>query len=180
MSYLPEYYPSFNSREKIIYEPVNEKVIFKTKYNAYFKENVKIYDPVEFIGMTAQHIPVPRVRLIRYFGFYSSKSRGKWYDWEHVTRHAPDGWRVQNGLEEQENHDEIDEICKVDDVSHKKSKACWARLIAKVYEVDPMICPKCSCEMRVIAIITSEYEIKKILRHLVKTGKSPPRVSEDV
>ncbi len=29
------------SLKKIIYEPVKGKVIFKTKYNAYFKENVR-------------------------------------------------------------------------------------------------------------------------------------------
>ena len=62
----------------IIYEPVNEKVIFKAKYNANFRENVKIYDSVQFIGLVAQHILISRVRLIRYFGLYSSKSRGKW------------------------------------------------------------------------------------------------------
>ena len=168
------------SLNKIIYEPVNEKVIFKTKYNTYFKENLKVYDPVEFIGLAAQHIPVPRVRLIRYFGLYSSKSRGKWYDWEHVTKHAPDGWRVQNGLEKQEDDNEIDDIRDVDDVSHKKSKASWARLIAKIYEVDPMICAQCGSEMRVISIITSENEIRKILRHLVKTGKSPPNEPDGV
>ena len=65
------------SLKKIIYEPVKGKVIFMTKYNAYFKENLKVYDPVKFTGLTAQHIPVSKVRLIRYFGIYSSKSRGK-------------------------------------------------------------------------------------------------------
>ncbi|MDY6970681.1 MAG: transposase [Spirochaetota bacterium] len=169
------------SLKKIIYEPFKDKVIFKTKYNAYFKENVKLYDPIEFIALAAQHIPVLRVRLIRYFGFYSSKSRGKWQEWDHVKKHAPLGWREQNGLEKElEDNDELDDTCDVDDVSHKKSKASWARLIVKIYEVDPMICDKCGSEMKILAIITSEYEIKKILRHLVITGKSPPSVDESL
>ena len=61
-----------------------------------------------------------------------------------------------------------------DFASNKKSKASWARLIAKIYEVNPMICPKCDSKMRVIAIIINEYEIKKIMKHLYKKGKSPP------
>ena len=36
-----------------------------------------------------------------------------------------------------------------------------------------MICPKCSSEMSIVAIITSVNEIKNILRHLARTGKSP-------
>ncbi len=34
--------------------------------------------------------------------------------------------------------------------------------------------PKCNSETRVISVITSLYEISKILRPLAKTGKSPP------
>lgn len=74
------------SLKKIIYESFKGKVIFKTKYNSYFKENLKVYDPIDFIALLAQHIPIPRVRLIRYFGLYSSKSRGKWSDWNHCYK----------------------------------------------------------------------------------------------
>ena len=55
----------------------------------------------------------------------------------------------------------------------------WARLIAKVYEVNPLVCTKCGAEMKVVAVIMDSFEVKKILRHLVKTGKSPPRVIGD-
>ncbi|MDY6969806.1 MAG: hypothetical protein SVR08_14260, partial [Spirochaetota bacterium] len=74
--------------------------------------------------------------LIRYFGLYSSKSKGKWQEWDHVANHAPDGWREQNGLEKLEYDGGIHETCNVDDVSHKQSQASWARLIAKIYEID--------------------------------------------
>jgi UDP-glucose 4-epimerase len=42
----------------------------------------------------------------------------------------------------------------------------WARLIQKIYEVDPLICPKCNGEMRIIAFIEQPLSIKKILKHL--------------
>ena len=168
------------SLKKIFYESDKDRVIFKTKYNAYFKGNQKIFGPIHFLGLMAQHIPVPKVRLIRYFGLYSSKSRGKWQDWEHVTKHAPEGWKEQNELENQVDDTETEEIFNIDNAAHKKSKASWARLIAKIYEVDPMICPKCGSDLVIIAIITSGYEVKKILRHLVKTGKSPPGIGESL
>jgi hypothetical protein len=46
--------------------------------------------------------------------------------------------------------------------------------VEKVYGVDPLICPKCGSEMKIIAIIMDPEETKKILHHLIKTGKSPP------
>jgi hypothetical protein len=55
----------------------------------------------------------------------------------------------------------------------------WARLLAKVYEVDPFVCPKCGAEMKVIAIIEDPDELKRILRHLIKIGRSPPGFDPD-
>ena len=59
----------------------------------------------------------------------------------------------------------------VDILSYKRA---WARLLATVYEVNPLVCPKCGGEMEVIAIIEDPAEIKRILRYLVKIGRSPP------
>jgi len=52
------------------------------------------------------------------------------------------------------------------DLSAAQFRRNWARLIQKVYEVDPLICPKCQGEMRVISIIEDQAIIKKILQHL--------------
>ena len=59
-------------------------------------------------------------------------------------------------------------------VSDKESRSTWARLIAQVYEVDPLTCSRCGSPMRILAVITEPEEVRKILRHLVKTGRSPP------
>jgi len=39
-------------------------------------------------------------------------------------------------------------------------------LIQKIYEVDPLVCPKCSGAMRIIAFIEEPDVMKKILKHL--------------
>ena len=46
------------SLKKISYESAKNRVIFKTKYNAYFKGYQKVFDPILFLGFVAQHIPV--------------------------------------------------------------------------------------------------------------------------
>jgi len=62
------------------------------------------------------------------------------------------------------------------DISEKASRKAWARLIVKIYEIDPFHCPKCGSEMRVIAVIQDSAEIKRILKHLKKIGRAPPGV----
>jgi hypothetical protein len=39
-------------------------------------------------------------------------------------------------------------------------------VIQKIYEVDPLTCPKCNDEMKIIAFIEQPLIIKKILKHL--------------
>ena len=49
----------------------------------------------------------------------------------------------------------------------------WAKLIQKIYEVDPLTCPTCQGQMRVISVIEDQGVIKTILKHRVP---SPHRV----
>jgi hypothetical protein len=42
----------------------------------------------------------------------------------------------------------------------------WARLIQKIYEVEPLTCPKCRGTMRIISSIEDQEVIKTILNHL--------------
>ena len=48
----------------------------------------------------------------------------------------------------------------------KELKKHWSYFIRKVYETDPLTCPKCQGEMRIISFIDQPEVIKKILRHL--------------
>jgi hypothetical protein len=51
-------------------------------------------------------------------------------------------------------------------------------MIKRVYEVDPLVCPRCHGEMRIIAFIVDEAVIDKILSHLAAKGdhrlRGPP------
>ena len=46
------------------------------------------------------------------------------------------------------------------------AKAAWAKLIREVYEVHPLLCPKCGARMRVIALIEDPAAIERILSWL--------------
>jgi hypothetical protein len=46
------------------------------------------------------------------------------------------------------------------DGSSEEFRKNWARLIQKIYETGPLICPKCSGEMKIIKVIENEDVIK--------------------
>ncbi len=58
----------------------------------------------------------------------------------------------------------------------------WKNIIKKVWEADPLLCPKCQKEMRIVALIDEREVIERILRHLglwqqgvrVIPGPDPP------
>ena len=81
-------------------------------------------------------------------------------DWlAQLTTHIP-GMRRQTDKE-----DDVPALID-SDLSVKEFRRNWARLIQKVYEIDPLVCPKCQGELRVISVIEDQAIIKKILQHL--------------
>jgi hypothetical protein len=64
--------------------------------------------------------------------------------------------------------------------ARRAAKIAWAKMIRKVYEVDPLACPECGAQMRVIALIEDPAVIERILSWLglwdppQACGPSPP------
>ena len=52
----------------------------------------------------------------------------------------------------------------------------WAVLIARIYEVFPLLCPICGGQMRLIAFITEGTQIRRILDH-IGVDSEPPQIS---
>jgi len=52
----------------------------------------------------------------------------------------------------------------------------WAKLIARIYEVLPLICPRCQGEMKIISFIEDKETIWKILTCLNEPIE-PPRIA---
>lgn len=91
--------------------------------------------------------------MVRYYGYYSNLCRGKRGKQKKIDA-------IPSILEPVEDPNLGGEG------SSKEYRKNWVRLIQKIYEVDPLTCPKCSGAMKVISIIEDEDLIKKILKHL--------------
>jgi ribosomal protein S27AE len=49
---------------------------------------------------------------------------------------------------------------------HYQAHYLWAVLIARIYEVFPLVCPICGGQMRIIAFIIHSADIRQILEHI--------------
>lgn len=160
------------SVEKIKYQQETGTVIYTSKMtHGPNRSNFKIFTPREFIAAITQHIPEKSFQLVRYYGWYSNRRRGE---------------RSKRGLENPgvETADSAKELAIIDISGHQPKKIpspTWRECIKKVWEVDPLKCPQCGAEMKIVSFINEAPVIEKILRHLglwdnKKPGRPPPEI----
>jgi hypothetical protein len=125
------------SQERMTYMPEESKVSYQSKDG----KDEKIFDALEWLAAMCSHVPNRGEQMVRYYGYYSNVSRGK---------------------RQKENEDDRIPYILEPGVSSKDYRKNWAKLIQKIYEVDPLTCPKCSGKMKVISVIEDENVIKKL------------------
>ena len=120
-------------------------------------------------------IPPKRIQLVRCYGLYASRTKGRWNRMPHVAARAPEAWRASHRSPTLDANDPgFEPLDDGEEVTVDERKRAWARLLAKVYEIDPLVCPKCGSVMKIIAVIQDPVEIRDILAHLLKIGRAPP------
>ncbi len=115
----------------------------------------------EWLELLCKHIPDRYEHLVRYVGWYSNRARGE----------RAQALKAQDSVTQPPaNVEYVSEFAT-------GAKATWARLIRKVYEADPLVCPKCRSNncgpMRVIALIDDPGVVRRILDHLGRWAPEP-------
>jgi hypothetical protein len=162
---------------KVIYRTGNESAgamaqRSRNRPGTYRRKNFEVFSETDFIAAITQHIPDKSFQLVRYYGWYSNKMRGQ---------------RLKKEAGEQS---EPCTAVRVIDVSEYQPRripsAKWRELIKKVWEADPLECPNCGHEMRIVALIDEgavvdlpamlriALQAGKILRHLGLLGRRSP------
>ncbi len=135
------------SQERMTYIPAGNtsdgtaKVLYESKDG----KTQKTFDAIDWLALLTTHIPNKNEQMVRYYGYYSNKARGLR---KKVGRDNDVPALIDSGI------------------SRKAFRKNWARLIQKIYNVDPLKCPKCQGDMRIISCIEDKEVMKKILKHL--------------
>ena len=111
--------------------------------------------PLEFLARITPHIPDKWESTTRYYGLYSHRKRGK----EKQLNKAL-GIRIEELPLE----------------ASKPVSRTWAALIKKVFEVDPLVCPKCGEKMKVRELLKETPAIEKIAKtfNIPMFARPPP------
>jgi len=126
--------------------------------------------PLELIDRIAALVPPPRSHRHRYFGVLAPNSPQRAW----VTAMAQTG--LQQGASSPSPNKGAASDPPVGDAEHKPRSSAhylWALLIARIYELFPLLCPHCGGQMRLIAFVTNGEEVRKILTHIGEDARAP-------
>jgi len=127
-------------------------------------------DPLESLARVLVHIPDKGHVTTRYYGWYANRPRG-------MRRQA-----------EPAGADTLVPMVVAPALAPTEATRRWAALLRQIFEVDPLVCPRCAGPMRIVACITQAAVIDQILTHLrtrAATGaqpgaRSPPAIAASV
>jgi hypothetical protein len=93
---------------------------------------------------------------LRYYGAYSARSRGK------AAKRAPaqDNTIIGEPLEK------------------RRISKTWAKLIKQIFEVDPLMCPKCGSALKIKSFIVDAHETRRVLKAInIPEYRAPPPIT---
>ena len=145
-------------RMQVIEDPLKTTVrYFRNEDNP---TDFKDFSPLQFLAELQQHIPNVWEQLVRYHGVMSPRTRGA----ERKKRYKEKKATQQSYFIEQKEQKQP--------VSRQ-----WAIWIKKVYEFDPLVCPKCGENMKIKAFIHDLNEISRFTKHLgFPAWRAPPPI----
>jgi hypothetical protein len=129
-------------------------------------EKAETLEALDFVARLLAHVPDPRRHLVHYYGAYSNVVRGKLKARGLAQKSEP--------LAPGPGEDAPPPACTSPSLAALRRG--WAQLLRRVYEVDPLVCPRCRGVMRVVSFITEGRVIRRILDHL---GASARRATQE-
>ena len=127
------------SVERVEFNPEENTITVNEKQNRISSYKKAHYEVFEFMAFLVGHIPSPYESITFYYGIYSGSYRGK-----------ESKEKRENPLFETEKRE-----------GRVKASTTLARLIHKIFVVDPWLCPNSGEAMKIIAFISDYNEIKK-------------------
>ena len=125
--------------------------------------------PLELIERIAALVPPPRTHRHHNFGVLAPNSQLR----AAVTAMAAPAQAMPSQPAQTGAREGGPTLSEPEPPKRSKAHYLWAVLIARIYEVFPLLCPMCGGQMRIIAFITHSADIRKILDHTGVDSEAP-------
>jgi hypothetical protein len=108
------------SQERMVYVPAekSDDGLAKVIYTSKDRKSRKVFNALNWLARLVTHIPGRYEHTVRYYGYFSNKSRG---------------------MRKKANTDDTIQTIMPNELSSSEARQNWARLIQKIYKVDPLI-----------------------------------------
>lgn len=119
------------------------------------------FDALEFLARLLTHVPDKSSIYVRYYGAYSVRRRARW----RILGILSDTRTLAESTATAENPHEWSHL--------QARRRRWAELLQRIFEVDPLRCPRCGADMKIVAFVLDHEAVHAILKHLRKSRPDP-------
>jgi hypothetical protein len=117
------------SLKKLVYLDGHKAALYRSRMNRSLGRNLEALDPLEWLARMSDPIPDPGQHRTILYGHYANRTR------------------------EARRRDECEWPETSAEPSRRRSSPTWARLIARIYQTDPLVCSRCGQKMQIIAFL---------------------------
>jgi hypothetical protein len=136
--------------DKMHWNPATRSVLYRSARSWRTKRNYEIFSGADFVAALAEHIPEKSNQLIRYYGRYSNKCRGR--EAKATAARAP--WAGEQPA------------AVIPPAPIRPRRRTWRALLIRVWGTDPLRCPCCGGQMQNIGLIKKPTAIRDWLTRL--------------
>jgi len=142
------------SLEKLTYNPASGHVLYRSEHHWRTKRNFEVFRVHDFMAALLAHLPAKGVPSVRYYGWYSNKSRGL----RRKSTAASGPSRVEP------------------ESPSRRRRFRWRALIREVWGADPLRCPLCPGFLRPVEWVETPDAIRAFLQPLglYEAATGPP------
>ncbi|MCX5790444.1 MAG: transposase [Elusimicrobia bacterium] len=161
------------SARRLSYKKEQALAVYQARDNRSGRNLRMVFPALDFIGRLARLIPPPRKNIVRYYGALGPNSPLRPLVVEAALVQSRTNPLVAIGRA----------VGAVVKAASAQARA-WARILSRVFEVDPLICARCGGRLEPVAAILNDKSVTRLLTHLglstefpkLAPARSPPEL----
>ena len=153
------------SLQRLHYDPRKRQVTLVSDKSEGPTSGTHTFEGLEYLARLLTHVPDKNEVCLRYYGAYSVRRRARWR-------------RLGILSETRTFAEERKDPGLPTWPALQARRRRWAELLQRIFEVDPLRCPRCGGTMRILAFVLDHDVVHAILKHMRRAGLDPNALPE--